>query len=142
MSSVFTRIIEGELPARFVWQDDDCVAFLSINPLTVGHSLVVPRVEVDHWLDLEPEPWQHLSEVSRIVGTGIQRAFDPPRVGQMVAGFEVPHVHIHVAQIHTMADLDFANTDPDPDPGEMDAAAAAIRDALTSLGHGGNVPTG
>lgn len=140
MTSVFTSIIEGELPARFIWQDEHSVAFLSINPITVGHSLVVPRVEVDHWIDLDPPVWQHISEVSRIVASGIQHAFDPPRVGQMVAGFEIPHVHIHVAQIHDLSDIDFRKADPDPDPGEMDAAATAIRDALHTLGHQDHVP--
>jgi len=141
MPSVFTRIIEGELPARFVWQDDTCVGFLSINPITPGHCLVVPRQEVDHWLDLDTATWQHLSEVSRLVGLGIQQAFSPPRVGQMIAGFEVPHVHIHVAQIRELADLSFERADPDPDPDEMDAAAAAIRAALGELGYGERVPT-
>lgn len=140
MPSVFTRIIDGELPGRFVWKDATCVGFLSINPITPGHSLVVPRQEVDHWLDLDTDTWQHLSEVSRVVGEGIQRAFSPPRVGQMIAGFEVPHVHLHVLQLRELADLSFERADPDPDPGEMDAAAAAIRAALAELGFGDQVP--
>lgn len=134
MPTVFTRIIEGEIPGRFVWEDDVCVAFLSINPITTGHTLVVPRVEVDHWLDLDPDTWSHVADVTRSVGAGIQAAFDPPRVGTMIAGFEVPHVHVHVLQVASLDDLSFANAATDPDPEEMDEAAARIRDALRDLG--------
>lgn len=139
MASVFTKIIEGELPGRFVWRDDEVVAFLSINPITEGHSLVVPRAEVDHWLDLDPAVWARCAEVSRIVGEGIQRAFDPPRVGQMIAGFEVPHCHIHVLQISDLGDLSFAKAASDPDPAQMDTAAERIRGALRDLGHDDHV---
>lgn len=135
MASVFTRIIDGELPGRFVWSDDVAVAFLSINPITTGHSLVVPRVEVDHWLDLDADTWRHCSEVSRQVGSALQQAFDPPRVGQIVAGFEVPHVHIHVLAVRDMADMDFGRAQADPDPDELDDAADRIRHALRQLGH-------
>ena len=139
MASVFTKIIEGELPGRFVWRDDEVVAFLSINPITEGHTLVVPRQEVDHWIDLDPALWARCSEVARIVGAGIQQAFDPPRVGQMIAGFEVPHCHIHVLQIGDLGDLSFANAASDPDPAQMDDAAERIRAALSDLGHGEHV---
>jgi histidine triad (HIT) family protein len=136
MPSVFTRIIDGELPGRFLWRDDEVVAFLSINPITHGHTLVVPRVEVDHWLDLDPDLWVHVSQVTREIGQAIQTAFDPPRVGTMIAGFEVPHVHVHVLAVQQLSDLDFANAASDPDPGELDAAADAIRTALRAAGHG------
>ncbi len=140
MASVFTMIIDGQLPARFVWRDDRVVAFLSINPLAHGHVLVVPVDEVDHWLDLDPLLWQHLSEVTRLVGEGVQAAFDPPRVGTIVAGFEVPHVHVHVFPTSRIEDFDFANAATDPDELALDEAAAAIRAALTDLGHGDHVP--
>jgi histidine triad (HIT) family protein len=136
MPTVFTRIIDGELPGRFVWRDDTVVAFLSINPITPGHSLVVPRAEVDHWLDLDAEVWQRCSEVALEVGRAIQRAFDPPRVGQAIAGFEVPHTHIHVLQLHDLSDLSFAKAQADPDPGQMDDAAERLREALEQAGHG------
>jgi len=139
MASVFTRIIDGELPGRFVWSDDVTVAFLSINPITTGHTLVVPRVEVDHWLDLDPAVWTRVADVTRIVGTGIQRAFSPPRVGQMIAGFEVPHVHVHVLPIASEGDLDFAKAAREPDPATLDDAHARIRQALRDLGHAEHV---
>jgi histidine triad (HIT) family protein len=130
LPTVFTRIINGELPARFVWQDERCVAFLSINPLRPGHILVVPRDEVDHWLDLEPALLQHLTEVSRRIGEALQRAYRPAKVGLVIAGLEVPHVHIHLVPIEGVHDLDFANADPDPDPADLDRSAEVIRSAL------------
>ncbi|MEX2563440.1 MAG: HIT family protein [Nitriliruptoraceae bacterium] len=139
MASVFTRIIDGELPGRFVWSDDVTVAFLSINPITTGHTLVVPRVEVDHWLDLDPAVWTRVADVARIVGTGIQRAFSPSRVGQMIAGFEVPHVHVHVLPIASEGDLDFAKAAREPDPATLDDAHTRIRQALRDLGHAEHV---
>jgi diadenosine tetraphosphate (Ap4A) HIT family hydrolase len=135
MASVFTRIIEGELPGRFVWRDDNVVAFLTINPISPGHCLVVPRDEVDHWIDLDPATWLRCNEVALAVGCAIQRAFDPPRVGTVVAGFEVPHTHVHVLQLHDMGGLDFARAQADPDPDEMDRAAEAIRSAMRELGY-------
>jgi diadenosine tetraphosphate (Ap4A) HIT family hydrolase len=140
MPTVFTRIIAGELPGAFVWRDDEVVAFLSINPITHGHTLVVPRSEVDHWLDLDPALWRRCAEVSQLVGQAIARAFDPPRVGQMIAGFEVPHVHVHVLQIAELGDLSFARAARDPDPAQLQAAAEAIRMALRDLGHAEHVP--
>lgn len=130
MSSVFTRIIEGELPSHMVWRDDRCVAFLSINPLRHGHTLVVPIAEVDHWLDLDPDLAAHLMVVAQRIGTAQQEAFQPLRVGLMVAGLEVPHVHLHVLPIWGVADMDFANADLNPDPESLADAAAALRDAL------------
>ena len=103
MATIFTRIIDGELPGRFVWRDDLCVAFLSINPLNPGHTLVVPRQEVDHWLDLDDALAAHLTQVARRIGAAQMQAFAPERVGLMIAGLEVPHVHLHVVPINGVA---------------------------------------
>lgn len=140
MTTIFSRIIAGELPGRFVWRDDEVVAFLSINPLSQGHVLVVPVAEVDHWLDLDPVLWLRLSDVSRHVGQAIEQAFDPPRVGQMIAGFEVPHVHIHVFPAADLDAMSFEHADPSPVPEDLDDAAERIRTALRTLGHGATVP--
>jgi histidine triad (HIT) family protein len=137
MPTIFTRIIEGELPGRFVWRDDVCVAFLSIAPLKAGHTLVVPRAEVDHWIDLDPDVNAHLMRVAQQVAAAQQRAFSPQRVGLMIAGLEVPHVHLHVVPIDGMMDLDFGNVDPEPDPAGLDAAADALRAALRDTGASG-----
>ena len=134
MPTLFTRIIKGELPGRFVWQDSQCVAFLSIRPLRPGHTLVVPRLEVDHWLDAEPELLSHLMTTAQVIGKAQMSAFHPARVGLMIAGLEVPHLHIHVVPIRGMQDLDFANQDPNPEAGMMDSAASAIRRELAGMG--------
>jgi len=135
MASVFTMIINGELPGRFVWKDDRCVAFLSINPLAPGHTLVVPREEIDHWIDLDPDLMNHLIGVAQKIGIAQQQAFDPVRIGLLIAGLEVPHAHVHVTPMRGAHDLDFENQDLAPNPDDLDAAAARLRDALRGLGH-------
>lgn len=134
MATLFTRIIAGELPGRFVWRDERCVAFLTIAPLAPGHTLVVPRDEVDHWLDLPEDLATHLMTVSQSIGKGIQKAFEPLKVGMMIAGLEVPHVHLHLVPIRTLKDMDFDNQDRNPDPKDLDDAAEKLRGALRSLG--------
>jgi histidine triad (HIT) family protein len=133
--TLFTKIIRGELPARFVWKDDRAVAFLTINPLRPGHTLVVPRAEVDHWLDLEPSLAAHLTAVSQTIGKALQKAFRPTKVGLVIAGLEVPHVHLHLIPVHSLADFDFSRADKNPAPAAQDRAAAEIRAALRALGH-------
>lgn len=135
MASVFTMIIEGDLPGRFVWKDEHCVAFLSINPLAPGHTLVVPRDETDHWIDLDPELMQHLMEVSRKIGGALNIGFKPVKVAMMIAGLEVPHAHIHLVPMEGMHDLDADNADLAPNPDDLDAAADRVRAALRALGH-------
>lgn len=135
MSSVFSRIIAGELPARFVWKDDLCVVFLSNRPLRPGHALVVPREEVDHWIDLDTSLLAHLTTVAQSIGTAQMAGFKPARIGLMLAGLEVPHVHFHVVPIRGVHDLDFGNQDPNPDPAVMDQAAQTIRQELRKLGY-------
>lgn len=134
MPSVFSRIIDGELPATFVWRDDRCVGFLSINPLRPGHTLVVPRREVAHWIDVDADEWAHLTAVAQTIGKALDAAYSPAKVGLMLAGLEVAHTHLHVVPIDGMHDLDFANADPDPDPSVLEAAADRVRDALREVG--------
>ncbi len=135
MPSLFTRIIRGEIPGRFVWRDARCVAFLTIAPLKPGHTLVVPIQEVDHWLDLEPALAAHLMSVAQKVGQAVQAAFAPVKVGMMIAGLEVPHVHLHLVPIHELRDLDFARADKSASPAALDDAAAKLRAALRAAGH-------
>lgn len=129
MPTIFTRIIEGELPGRFVWRDDTCVAFLSIAPLRPGHTLVVPIAEVDHWLDLDPAVNAHLMTVAQRIGQAQMEVFSPRRVGLIIAGLEVPHTHLHVVPIMSEADLDFANAGP-LDDAAMDDAHQRLAAAL------------
>jgi histidine triad (HIT) family protein len=134
MATIFTRIINGDLPGRFVWRDESCVAFLSIRPLRPGHTLVVPRAEVDHWLDLDAALLAHLAETAQAIGKAQMAGFQPERVGVMLAGLEVPHCHLHVVPIRGLHDLDFGNQDPNPDAAMMDSAAETIRSELRRLG--------
>ncbi len=135
MSSVFSRVIAGELPARFVWKDELCVVFLSNRPLRPGHALVVPRQEVDHWIDLDTSLLTHLTTVAQSIGKAQMAGFKPARIGVMLAGLEVPHVHFHVVPIRGVHDLDFGNQDPNPDPKVMDDAAQTIRRELRKLAY-------
>jgi len=135
VSSVFSRVIAGELPARFVWKDDLCVVFLSNRPLRPGHALVVPRQEVDHWIDLDTSLLTHLTTVAQSIGKAQMAGFKPARIGVMLAGLEVPHVHFHVVPIRGVHDLDFGNQDPNPDPTVMDQAADTIRRELRKFGY-------
>jgi histidine triad (HIT) family protein len=128
--TLFTRIINGELPGRFVWRDDQCVAFLSIAPLRPGHTLVVPIAEVDEWTDLEPSLASHLMTVAQTIAKAQKRAFSPLRVGLIIAGLEVPHCHLHVVPIGREADLNFANADANASPESLDAAAEKLRAEL------------
>ena len=130
MPSVFSKVISGEWPGRFVYADERVVAFLTIAPLRPGHVLVVPREEVDHWEALDPDLAAHLMTVAQKVGRAVKQAFGSARAGLVVAGLEVPHTHLHVVPLDAMRDLDFAHADPEPDPLALDAAAARIRAAL------------
>jgi histidine triad (HIT) family protein len=130
MATLFTKIIEGELPGRFVWRDEHCVAFLSINPLKTGHTLVVPVDEVDHWVDLPSDLMAHLTAVAHEIGRAQQSIWNPLKIGLMIAGLEVPHVHLHVVPIWGVHDLDFSNADQSPEPAVLDDAAAKLNEAL------------
>ena len=140
MPTLFSRIIAGEIPGRFVWRDPDVVAFLTIEPIRPGHVLVVPIAEVDHWVDLGPDAWARVAEVARLVGLGVRDAMGGARIAQMIAGFEVPHVHVHVYPADDLGDLSFAGVDRSPDPAALDEAADRIRAALRARGHGAHVP--
>ncbi|WCZ33163.1 HIT family protein [Corynebacterium massiliense] len=132
MSSVFTKIINGEIPGRFVYRDDTAVAFLTIEPVAYGHTLIVPVEEVDKWTDLKPELWAHLNEVAQKVGQAVTESFDCERAGYLIAGFEVPHAHIHVFPANDMSgySLSAAMSADATDDAEMDKAAEKLRAAL------------
>ncbi len=130
MSTVFTKIIRGDLPGEIVWRDELCAAFLSINPLSAGHSLVVPEAEVDHWLDLDEGTNKHLCVVSRKIGSAIQNVFKPARVALMIAGFEVPHVHLHVVGVNSIDDMNWANAAASVPARELAENAERLRSAI------------
>lgn len=129
MPSIFSRIIEGDIPGHVVWRDEVCAAFLDIEPLTPGHALVVPRAEVDHWLDLDADTVAHLMTVAATVGRAQQQVFDSERVGLIVQGFEVPHAHVHVFPTSDPGDFDLTRKGPRAQD-DLAADAAALRGAL------------
>jgi diadenosine tetraphosphate (Ap4A) HIT family hydrolase len=129
MPTLFTRIIDGELPGKFVYADDEVVAFLTIAPLTPGHTLVVPRQEIDQWTDA-PEPLlHHCLDVAGRIGDAVKQAFGAPRAGLVIAGLEVPHMHIHVFPAWKLEDFSFANA-RQADDDELEQAADRLRAAL------------
>ena len=132
-------IIAGEIPGRFAYAADVCAVFATIEPICDGHMLVVPREEVAKFTDLAPETWGHISGVAQTIGQAAEHAFEGSRAMLIVAGMEVPHVHIHVVPAYKEGDLSFANAKPATDE-ELDAAVTRIREALVALGHGAKVP--
>lgn len=140
MTTVFTRIIDGELPGRFVWRDDRVVAFIPIALLAPGHTLVVPIEPTDHWIDIDPELNAHLWSVAQIIARTLDQLYQPSKVGVLVVGEEVPHTHIHLVPFHELAQLSFANQDTSPEPAALDEQMSTVREALRAAGHGGSVP--
>lgn len=133
MATIFTKIINREIPGRFVYEDDEIVAFLTIAPMTQGHTLVVPRAEIDNWQDVEPAVFARVMEVSQLIGKAVCKAFDTERSGVIIAGLEVPHLHVHVFPARNLSDFGFANVDNNPSPESLDEAQAKIKDALAQL---------
>ncbi|MGH3968608.1 MAG: HIT family protein [Mycobacterium sp.] len=133
MATVFTKIINGELPGRFVYQDDEVVAFLTIEPMTPGHTLVVPRAEIDNWQDVDAAVFSRIMAVAQLIGKAVCRAFDIERSGVIIAGLEVPHLHVHVFPTRSLGDFGFANVDRNPSAESLDEAQAKIKAALAEL---------
>lgn len=132
MATVFARIIEGDLPGTFVHRDELCAVFMSINPLATGHCLVVPTREVDHWVDLKIDESQHLFTVAHQIAQAQRAAFPCDKVGMIIAGYEVPHAHIHLIPTTNMSQLDFANAAASVAREELEEAAEAIRNQIAS----------
>jgi len=140
MSTLFTKIIDGEIPGRFVWADDVAVAFGTIAPITDGHVLVVPRAAIEQLTDAPDDVLAHLVAVAKTIGRAQQRAWSAPRAALLVAGFEVPHLHLHVLPAWDEASLSFRNARTDVPAAELDAAAERVRATLVDQGHGAHVP--
>jgi histidine triad (HIT) family protein len=140
MSTLFTKIIEGEIPGRFVWRDADVVAFLPIALLAPGHTLVVPVEPVDHWIDLPPDLHVKVWSVAQIVARALDGIYHPSKVGVLVVGEEVPHAHVHLVPFTDLGQMSFANQDTAPSPEALDGQAVALRAALREAGHDLQVP--
>lgn len=124
-----------------MWEDDDVVAFLTIAPVTQGHVLVVPRAEVDQWQDVDPELFAKVTAVARNLGQAVRKAFDAPRSGLLIAGLEVPHLHVHVFPAYDMGNFDISGADTSPSPESLDEAQTKLKSALRDLGFETTVST-
>ena len=129
MASIFTKIINGEIPSYKIAEDDDHYAFLDINPNSKGHTLCVPKKEVDKIMDLDEESYMKLMAFSRKVGLAIEKAVPCKRVGISVIGLEVPHVHVHLIPLQSMANATFQHKES-LTAKEFESVAAEIRSFL------------
>ena len=135
MSSIFTRILQGDLPGHVLWQDALCFSILTIKPVREGHVLVIPRDEIDSWDEL-PEPLTtHLFITAQKISRILRAIFPCRKVGMMIAGLEVPHAHIHLFPINALSDLNFSLA-AERDETAQQQTADLIRRALLAAGHG------
>ena len=130
MASIFTRIINGEIPSYKVAEDDRFFAFLDINPLVKGHTLVIPKQEVDYIFDLDDEDLAAMHVFAKKVARAIEKAFPCKKVGEAVIGLEVPHAHIHLIPMQKESDMLFSNPKLKLSDEEFKAVAEAIRAAF------------
>ncbi|MCD9014482.1 HIT family protein [Parachryseolinea silvisoli] len=134
MASIFTRIINREIPGHIVAEDDAYIAFLDISPLVIGHTLVVPKKEVDYIFELDDKTFTGLHLFSKKVASAIERAVPCLRIGTAVVGLEVPHTHIHLIPMNTMGDVNFSREKLKPTQEQLAEVADRIRTAYTGQG--------
>lgn len=130
MASIFSKIIQGEIPSYKVAEDRNFYAFLDINPLSKGHTLVVPKIEVDYIFDIEDGLIKEYFVFSKMVARGIDKVIPCKRVGVAVVGLEVPHAHIHLIPLNTIYDIDFKQPKLKFTHEEFEKIAASIRNAI------------
>lgn len=130
MPSIFTRIINREIPGHIVAEDQNHIAFLDINPLVIGHTLVVPKMEVDYLYDLDEETFTSLQLFAKKVAAGLRQVVPCLRVGVAVIGLEVPHCHIHLIPMNSMDDMNFSRPKLSPSQEELTSVAETIRQAI------------
>lgn len=126
MASIFTRIVRGEIPAYKVAETEEFLAFLDVRPQAKGHTLVIPKAEIDYIFDLDPEQLGRLMAFAQNVARALKEAVPCLRVGVAVIGLEVPHAHVHLIPLHTMQDINFSKPHLSFDSEEMQALALAI----------------
>ncbi len=130
METIFSKIIKGEVAAHKILEDDRFLAFLDVSPLVKGHTLVIPKVPVDYIFDLDPETLGDLHIFAQVVAKAVKKAIPCLRVGVAVIGLEVPHAHLHLVPLASMADLNFSNPKLKLEKSEMEEIAQKIREAL------------
>lgn len=130
MSTIFSKIISGEIPCYKVAETNDFLAFLDVRPLTAGHTLVIPKSEVDYIFDMEDEQFAGLHLFAKIVAKAVKAAVPCKRIGVAVIGLEVPHAHIHLVPMNAIGDLNFEKERAQISPEQFEQIAADIRAAL------------
>ena len=130
MSTIFSKIVSGEIPAHVVAETTEFLAFLDVNPLVMGHVLVIPKKEIDYIFDMDDESYFGLTLFAKIVAQGIKKAFPCKKVGVAVIGLEVPHVHIHLIPMNNVSDMNFAKEKLKPTQEELSDAAVKIKAEL------------
>lgn len=140
MSTIFESIMARQIPGEFIWEDSECVVILTIEPVSPGHALVIPREPISSWTDLPTALLHHIMDVAQHIGNAQIEAFHAPRSAVVVAGFEVPHTHIHVIPAHTEMDCLLSQATK-AEAQDLAAAADLLRDALRSAGFASFVPT-
>lgn len=130
MASIFTKIINREIPGHIIAEDDDTIAFLDIQPLVKGHTLVVPKKEVDYIFDLEETDYLHLMNFAKKVAAAVEKTIPCIRIGVSVIGLEVPHTHVHLIPLNRMDDINFSRPKLSPSQEELAEVAEAIRKNL------------
>lgn len=136
MSTIFSKIISGEIPSYKVAESNDYLAFLDISPLTRGHVLVIPKKETDYIFDIEDEEYMGMWVFAKIVAQGIKEVFPCPRVGVAVVGLEVAHAHIHLMPLNSVYDMNFERPKLSFSAEEMNDIAENIRKAIATITHG------
>jgi histidine triad (HIT) family protein len=130
MSTLFTKIINGEIPCHKIVEDDKYFAFLDISPLTMGHTLVIPKAEVSYIFDLEDDVFLGLNLFAKYVAKAVEKSVECKRIGVAVIGLEVPHTHIHLVPMNAIGDLNFSNPKLSPAQEDLAEMAARIRKNL------------
>mgnify|MGYP002737213792 CR=1 FL=1 len=139
MSTVFEMIIDGQIPGTFVWKDETCVAIMTIEPVAPGHVLVIPRAPISKWTDLPSSDLEHVMRVAQVIGQAQEVAFDVPRTAVVIAGFEVPHTHVHVIPAVSEAQASLGGARP-ASAEDLADAAQKLRTALVAAGFSDEVP--
>ncbi|MES2605667.1 MAG: HIT family protein [Pseudomonadota bacterium] len=134
MASIFSRILGGELPGHFIWKDKLCFALMTVEPIRSGHVILMPNAEINHWDDVPAATAAHMMVVSQHIAKAIKQNVSCKRVGQMIVGLEVPHTHIHLVPIDTIADMDCNRARPAPDEA-LAEMALKLRSTLVKDGH-------
>ena len=130
MPSIFSKIVRNEIPSYKVYENENFLAFLDINPLKKGHTLVIPKLEVDYIFDLKSKEYQELWNFAKLVAKGMKRVIKCERISIVVMGLEVPHAHIHLIPLDSMQDIDFSQSKLNLSSDQMNKIASLINSAI------------